>query len=297
MKPGPLVRGSRIAVIAPSSPFDHSRFERACETVEERGYNVVLGKNVLNRRGYLAGTESERADDLISALSDSTLSTVICARGGYGSSRLLPFLPFSSLRHNPKIFLGHSDITFLHLAMQATMHWVTFHGPNFIAMSESPGLLSSVFDALAGKMDFCWSLRREQILKPGTTRGVLTGGNLTCLAHAVGTPYLPDLNGALLLVEDCGEALYRLDRLFTHLKLAGILENLRGLILGQFTDCDEQEKIWKMVLTQVEPFHFPVLCDLPFGHGPENEVIPFGISFQIDCHDRTLRALESPFAG
>lgn len=297
MKPLPLAKGSRIAVIAPSSPFDRTRFERACETVEERGYKVVLGENILNRRGYLAGTESDRVADLIHALSDPTLSAVVCARGGYGSSRLLPFLPLSSLKRNPKIFLGHSDVTFLHLAIQAAMHWVTFHGPNFIAMSESPQALSNVFDALGGNTDFCWSLRREQILKPGTARGTLTGGNLTCLAHAIGTPYLPDLNGALLLVEDCGEALYRLDRLFTQLKLAGILDGLRGLILGQFTDCDEQEKIWQMVLAQVEPFRFPVLCDLPFGHGPENEVIPFGIPFQIDCHDGTLRALETPFAG
>jgi len=285
-------------VVAPSSPFDQSRFDLACESLERQGYEVIQGENILKRRRYLAGTEAERAGDLIHALSDPTISAVFCARGGYGSGRLLPYLPFPSLRENPRIFMGYSDVTFLHLAIHARMQWVTFHGPNLISMNESPAdALSCVLDALGGKAAFSWSLRKEQILKPGTASGTLTGGNLTCLAHTIGTPYFPNLDDALLLVEDYGEALYRLDRLFTHLRLSGVLKRLRGLILGQFTDCGEQERVLEMVLAQVEPFHFPVLCDLPFGHGLENEVIPFGIAFQINSHDRTFKALERPFSG
>jgi muramoyltetrapeptide carboxypeptidase len=270
-------------------------FERACESVEKEGYEVFQGKNVRNRRGYLAGTEAERAEDLIHALSDPGFSAVISVRGGYGSSRLLPFLPFSAIARNSRIFLGHSDLTFLHLAFRARMRWVTFHGPNFIAMNESPGVLAEVLNALAGRTDFCWPFQEEQVLKHGTASGVLTGGNLTCFVHTIGTPYFPNLEGSLLMVEDCGEALYRLDRLFTHLKLSGVLDRISGLILGQFTDCGEQDKIWEMVLSQTESFHFPVICNLPFGHGSENKVIPFGISYQINSHEHIFKALESPF--
>lgn len=297
MKLSPLAKGNRIAVVAPASPFDLPRFDLACKSFQEEGYELVRGENILKRRGYLAGTDAERAEDLTRALSDPAVSAVICARGGYGSGRLLPYLPFPSLRANPKIFLGHSDITFLHLAFQSRMQWVTFHGPNFTSINESTDVFFKVLNALGGRDEFSWSLREEQILKKGDARGILMGGNLTCLAHTIGTPFFPSLDDALLLVEDCGEALYRLDRLFTHLKLSGGFQRLRGLILGQFTDCGEQERIWEMVLAQVEPFHFPVLCNLPFGHGAENDVIPFGIPFQINSHDRIFRAIEHPFRG
>lgn len=295
MKLNALAPGSRVALVAPASPFDFDRFERACEMLRNEGYEPAPGKHIGKRDGYLAGSEAERAQDLLEAFSDPAISAVICIRGGYGSGRLIPFLPYSTLRKHPKIFLGHSDITFLHLAFQTRMQWVTFHGPNLNAFADNGETQAHALRALAGLDAFSWELRDSRILKRGTASGMVTGGNLTCLAHLIGTPWFPDLQGAILMIEDCGEALYRIDRIITHLKLSGALRGLAGLVLGQFTDCGEQCKIWEMVLRQVEEFHFPVIADLPFGHGLENEVIPFGVPFRLSTHERTFKAIEHPF--
>lgn len=296
MKPKPLLQGDCIAVVAPSSPFDAEKLAAACEILENRGYRVSRGKHLFRRRGYLAGTESERAEDLTRAIRDPDVAAVFCARGGYGSGRLLPWLPFSSFRDNPKIFLGHSDITFLHLAFRKQLGWPTFHGPNLTGMMDRPERFDSVLQTLSGSFEFRREFAPSHILRHGTATGAVVGGNLTCLAHLLGTPYFPDLAGTILFVEDCGEALYRLDRMFTQLKLAGILHGLSGLILGSFTDCGEVSAIREMVMDQVEPFHFPVLADMPFGHGLQNDVLPLGVPFSINTRELGFHAIEHPFS-
>jgi muramoyltetrapeptide carboxypeptidase len=256
---------------------------------------VTRGKHLFSKKGYLAGNEAERAEDLIRAMTDPAVCAIICVRGGYGSSRLLPWLPFSSLGKVRKIFLGHSDITFLHCAFQSRMDWATFHGPNVISLADTPSQSENVLRVLRGEQEFCWKFAKEQIIRPGVASGPVFGGNLTCLTHLVGTRYFPDLNGALLLIEDRGEALYRLDRFLTHLKLAGAMERLGGLIIGEFTECGDTREILDMISEQVRPYRFPVVASLPFGHGEANEVIPFGIPFSLNTYERTLKAIQSPF--
>ncbi|MFZ2448128.1 MAG: LD-carboxypeptidase [Syntrophobacteraceae bacterium] len=289
--------GSSIALIAPSSPFEADLFEKGREILDSAGYRTVPGKSIFSSAGYLAGADLERANDLSEALLDPEIGAVICIRGGYGSGRLLPWLNFSALRKNPKIFIGHSDITFLHLAFFSRMGWTTLHGPNLTGMAEAPEKAENVLRALSGAAAFEWRLAPEQILRRGAATGPVLGGNLTCLAHLVGTPYLPDMTGALLLIEDCGEALYRLDRIITHLKLAGILPKLGGILLGEFDNCAENGKICEMVLEHVRSCDFPVVHGLPFGHGRRNEVIPFGAPFLLDTHEGVLRVLDAPIAG
>ena len=296
MKLHPLLRGDRIAVVAPSSPFDSEKIAAACEVLEQRGYEVSRGEHLFHKRGYLAGTEAERAEDLIAAIRDPGIAAVICARGGYGSGRLLPWLPFPVLRDNPKIFLGHSDVTFLHLAFRSRMGWPTFHGPNLNGMLDAPERFDQVLDVLSGETEFRLELEPSRILRHGTAKGPIVGGNLTCLVHLPGTPYFPDLSGTILFVEDRGEALYRLDRMFTQLKLAGILERISGLVLGSFTECGEVSDIWEMVSEQVESYRFPVLVDMPYGHGRENRVLPLGVPFSINTRERGFHAIEHPFS-
>lgn len=293
----PLRAGDQIALIAPASPFDVEKFTQVCDILKQKGFRTVAGKSIFHRRGYLAGNEADRANDVIDAIRDPSIDAIICVRGGYGSGRLLPWLPFSALRDKPKIFLGYSDITFLHLAFLSRMHWITFHGPNLIDADSRPGKLDGILRAVKGEDDFAWPLRDDQIVRDGVATGKLFGGNLTCLSHLLGTPYLPDFEGALLLVEDCSEALYRLDRLLNHLKLAGVLSSISGLILGDFQDCAESEQILSMVMEHARPFHFPIVAGLPFGHDGLNEVIPFGIQFYLNTYERTLRAVQSPFVG
>ncbi|MEN6485142.1 MAG: LD-carboxypeptidase, partial [Syntrophobacteraceae bacterium] len=259
MKLKPLLPGDRIAIVAPSSPFDNEKLSSACEMLENRGFRVSTGKHVRNRRGYLAGTESERAEDLMHAILSPDVAAVFCVRGGYGSGRLLPWLPFSLFRDKPKIFLGHSDVTFLHLAFRTHVGWPTLHGPNAIAMAEFGDRFENTLLALSGKREFRWEFLQPQVLRHGRAAGPVIGGNLTCLVHLLGTPHFPDPSGAILFVEDRGEALYRLDRMFAQLKLAGILERLAGLILGSFTECGEVPSVWDMVMEHVAAFSYPVI--------------------------------------
>jgi muramoyltetrapeptide carboxypeptidase len=291
----PLQPGDWIALIAPSSPFEREPFLRACDGLEDLGYRLAPGKSIHQKRGYLAGTEAERAQDLIRAISTPEVSAIICIRGGYGSSRLLPWLPFADLRHTPKILLGYSDATCLHAAFESKMGWTTFHGPNLIEMADTPGVMDGALQALAGCRGFSWSLENHQVLRPGLATGPLLGGNLTCLCHLLGTPYFPNVKGALLLLEDRGEALYRLDRALTQLKLAGVFDQIGGLLLGHFQDCDAPQKVGEMVLDLVRSYSFPVLAGLPFGHGSPNQVIPLGPSFALNAFEGTFKIVRNPF--
>ncbi len=283
--------GSSIALVAPSSPFEADSYEKGVQILRSAGYEVVPGKNIFKKDGYLAGTDVERLQDLTEAVLDPKIEAIICIRGGYGSGRLLPRIPFSTFRLNPKLFIGHSDITFLHLGLMSRAGWTTFHGPNLIGMSEAP---DSVLEVLSGKASYQWALEPGQVLRPGAAEGRVLGGNLSCLAHLVGTPYMPDMTGALLLIEDCGEALYRLDRMMNHLKLAGILPSIGAILLGEFTSCAENNDICRMVMDHVSEYDFPVVHGLPFGHGSRNEVIPFGAPFVLDTNEGLLGILKTP---
>lgn len=296
VKLNPLRRGDSISLVAPSSPFDREDFLKASQRLESRGYRLNAGKHVFDKDGYLAGSDCARVEDLIQAMTDPATTAILCIRGGYGSIRLLEWLPFAFVSRNPKIFLGYSDITFLHAAFHSRLNWITFHGPNLIELFVNRGLQAdSVFDTLEGKKHFLWNIDENQILRHGVACGKIIGGNLTCFTHLIGTPHLPDPSGALLFLEDRGEAAYRVDRALAQLKLAGILERISGVILGSFHDCGPPEEIWKRVLEHTQYFSFPIVCGLPFGHGPENEILPLGLPFLLDTRGGILEACESPF--
>ncbi|MGA3113581.1 MAG: LD-carboxypeptidase [Syntrophobacteraceae bacterium] len=288
--------GSCVALVAPASPFKTDTYEKGVQILRNAGYEVVPGKNIFKKQSYLAGTDLDRLQDLTEAVMDPKIEAIICIRGGYGSGRLLPQIPFSSFRRNPKIFIGHSDITFLHFGLMSKAGWTTFHGPNLTGMSEAPQRAESVLKVLSGEASYEWRFDREQIVRPGSVKGRVLGGNLSCFVHLLGTPYIPDMSGALLLIEDSGEALYRLDRMMNHLKLAGILPLLGAILLGEFTACAENDDVCRMVMDHVTEYDFPVVQGLPFGHGSRNEVIPFGAPFVLDTDERMLRILEAPVA-
>jgi len=295
--PRPLTPGSHIALVAPASPFDENKFTRACEGLREEGYFPVPGRHIFRKRKYVAGTPHQRAVDLVEALSDPGIAAVLCLRGGYGSGQTLPWLPLSAFRKSPKIFMGYSDVTFLHSAFHRHVGWPTFHGPNILEAADSRQGLRRVLECLRGDRPFSWSLEERHVLRHGKCSGTVVGGNLTCLAHLTGTPFFPHVTGDLLLLEDRGESLYRLDRLVTHLKLAGVFDRVGGILLGHFQDCGGADGVLEMILEQLRPFSFPVVAGLPFGHGDVNEVIPLGILFHLDTRRGVLEALQSPFHG
>jgi len=295
MKLKPLQAGDQIALVAPASPFSIEQFTTVCEIFKDKGFRILPGKHIFQKRGYLAGQEAERAEDLIQAIEDPEVAAIVSIRGGYGSGRLLPWLPFTNLHERHKIFLGYSDITFLHLAFCSQMQWITFHGPNLIDANSEPGKIDNVLSSLRGETDFSWPLQDEQILRQGAANGKVFGGNLTCLAHLIGTKYFPDPEGAILLFEDCGEATYRLDRILNHLKLAGILPRLGGMVLGDFKNCGDFAEIAKVALDHSKPYDFPIIANLPFGHDGRNEVIPLGTPFHLNTYEKSFRAIDNPF--
>jgi muramoyltetrapeptide carboxypeptidase len=281
--------------VAPGSPFDRTKFQVASDLLERQGYRVSWGANVFESSGYTAGAESARAADLVSALLDPEIAAVICIRGGYGSGCVLPWLPFSRLKDRVKPFVGYSDMTFLHLSFQATSGWTTFHGPNLMDLAENPPSAIALIDSLQGSRDFSFEFTEDQILQGGVASGKLIGGNLTCLVHLMGTPFFPDLEGCLLFIEDCNEQLYRLDRCINQLKLSRVLDRLAGLIMGRFTNCGDENELRAMVFHYTRPIRFPIVAGLPFGHVPENEILPLGIPFLLSTYEHTLRPLTSPF--
>lgn len=295
MKLEPLRPNDTIAVVAPASPFDEDQFHQACALLEDRGYRVQPGASVLRRQGYLAGTEAERSTDLTEAFCSPEVQAVIAARGGYGSSRLLPWLSFARLQPFSKIFLGHSDITFLHAAFRSRMSWMTFHGPNLLDLANGPQHLDQVLLALSGTRPFGWSFENEQIIQEGSASGPLVGGNLTCLVHLLGTPYLPPLAGAILLLEDRAEAPYRIDRMLNHLRLAGVLDQIGGVLLGSFEECGDPEALRDLFSETFKPYSIPVVDGFPAGHGDSNQVVPLGAPAVMDTREGTVTVTDHPF--
>jgi muramoyltetrapeptide carboxypeptidase len=298
VRPPALLPGDRVALVAPASPFEPEKLDRVYAYLEQRDLQPVVGRHCTLRQGYLAGPEAGRCEDLITALRDPEIAAILCMRGGYGSGRLLPHLPFASFKRQPKIFLGYSDITFLHLAFWKNLRWVTFHGPNLVELdSDTTGRGSAVLSGLQGEREFLWRVEPAQVLRGGAASGILLGGNLTCITHSLMTPFFPDLQGSLLMLEDRGEALYRLDRKITQLRLAGIFERISGLILGEFLDCGNIEDVWQMIVEQVRMYAFPVVAGLPFGHGGANDLLPLGLPYALNTHEAILRAEQHPFAA
>lgn len=292
----PIRPGDVIGLVAPGSPFDRERFDMACDHLVRQGYRVRIGEHAFEAKGYVAGTEAARASDLAQAVLDPEIAAVVCIRGGYGSGCLLPWMPFSRLQDQVKPLVGYSDATFLHLAFQAELGWTTFHGPNLMDVADDSGAARSLLQALEGERDFVFHFSEEQILESGVASGKVMGGNLTCLVHLMGTPYLPDFEGSILFLEDCNEQLYRLDRCINQLRLGRVFDGLAGMILGRFKDCGDESEVHSVISHHLKPFRFPVVAGLPFGHVAGNQVLPLGLRFSLNTHEYTLGALESPFS-
>lgn len=294
-KPPPLAPGARLLVPSPAGPVRQpARWERLQQRVAERGYRLELAEGAREVRGYLAGADEQRARDLQTALDDPGVDAILCSRGGYGSMRLLPRLRVPD--RVPPTFVGYSDITALHMWL-AGHGWVTFHGP--MATTElaaprphGPSLrwLWSLLEGTA-RPPLELPLPEPLALRAGRASGRLLGGNLTLLASLAGTPHLPSLRGALLVLEDVAEAPYRVDRMLTQLLLAGALDGVAGLAVGGFSwpgtavpRRDEQRQDVLRVIGELgAELGVPVLAGLPCGHDRHNLALPLGVEAELDA--------------
>jgi muramoyltetrapeptide carboxypeptidase len=311
LKPPRLRVGDAVGLIAPANAtFLQVELDVARETLEALSLRVKAGPHLLDRYGYLAGRDADRASDVNALFVDPDVRAVLALRGGWGSARLLPHLDYAAIRRHPKILMGYSDVTALLNAVNARTGLVTFHGPvgistwtPFSVEHMAAVLFEGDAPTLANPVELREGLvqaeDRIQTITPGRARGRgrLVGGNLTVLSAIVGTPYVPDLDGAILFLEDTGEAVYRMDRMLTQLKLAGLLGRIRGFVFGRCTDCKPGEGYGALTLDEVladhvKPFGVPAFRGAMIGHIDRQFTVPVGLPAEIDADAGTIRLLE-----
>lgn len=312
LKPQRIKRGDLIGVVAPASPaLDLSRINTGIRYLESLGYHVLPGKHISASTGFLAGSDTQRAEDLNDMIRNPRVRAIIALRGGYGSPRILPLVDYAALRRDPKVIVGFSDITALQLAIWRRIGLVTFSGPmvavefaagmdpfteehfwRLITSTKKPARLPMPQDA---PLD-CW--------KPGQSEGALIPANLAMLGSLLGTRFFPRLQGAVLALEDVGEQLHRIDRLFNQLTLAGAINKLAALLLGQFTQATTSRPEYSPVTIQdvlrdhVLPVPGPVLANLPYGHIPRRLTLPVGVPIRINAlREPAVQLLESAVIG
>lgn len=298
-KPPRIRSGDTVGVVAPSGAVDEERLRAGVRVLESWGLEVALGDSVFERRAYLAGTDEARHADLRRVLEDPRMHAVFCARGGYGSQRLMPFLDLSTLRDRPKPFVGYSDATAL-LVAAVGAGTIAVHGP-MVATDLARGLSVRSLDWLRRLLmdpGFLWETEVPRTVHPGRARGRLVGGCLSVLAATLGTPWTFDTRGAILFLEDVHERPYRLDRLLTQLRQAGKLTGLAGIVFGTMVACPAVDGVapFDVVHACCVDLGCPVGFGVPSGHGAgpggDNLALPFGVEVELDTERGRLAALE-----
>jgi len=296
-KPARLKPGARIGVIAPAGCIDEQALQAGVEALRAEGFELELGANIFARDGYLAGGAAQRAADIWQFFRRGDIAAIFCARGGFGSIQLLPYLS-PELKNYPKIFLGYSDITILLNWLCQSCGLVTFHGA-MVAEDIARGLSAEgrayLWPVLSG-LRCDWTVNLEETIRPGRADGEMIGGCLSLLVTTLGTPYEIDSRGKLLFIEDVGEAPYRIERMLTHLKMAGKFDQLAGLVFGDFAKCEGPgpRGIKEIIAELFHDAAYPVVTGMRAGHGAENLTLPFGVKMRLDGAGPSLALLESP---
>ncbi|MFT3744752.1 MAG: LD-carboxypeptidase [Pyrinomonadaceae bacterium] len=310
IKPKRLSPGDAVGIIAPASAVSAETFDRAMKNIEDLGFKPVAGKFARGSNGFLSGTDKERLSDLHWAFSDPQIKAVWCVRGGGGAPRLLGDIDYSLIRKNPKILIGFSDITALHLAIHQICGLVTFHGP--VASSQYPdytkgNLLNVISKPVSpykiGVSEF--NLAKEspyyktEPINKGKARGRLIGGNLSLLSALAGTKYaLGDLKGKILFIEEVNEPPYRIDRMLTQLRQSADLRSVAGIALGVFEDTSASagktaQPVLDVIKDRLGDLGKPLVYGLSFGHIRDNITLPYGIEAELDVDNASLTFLES----
>lgn len=310
-KPKALKPGDRVAIIAPSTPTDEDKLQRAQEGLRGLDLEPVIFPSCQKKHGHLAGRDQERANDIHAAFADSEIKGIICMKGGAGAYRLLPLLDYTLIRNNPKVFVGYSDITALHMVLNKLCRLVTYHGPMLVSdffLGENrleSFTLNSYKQALfgtqaAGRLE---NPPGEElgVLSEGSAQGELIGGNLSLLVSTLGSPWEIDVRDKILFIEEVGEAAYKVDRMLNALALAGKFKDCSGVILGSWTGCKAEEKgsydgrdldLDSIFQEIIKPHNIPAILNLRAGHNYPAITLPFGVQVSMDTSVPEIVALE-----
>ena len=310
-KPPRLTPGALVGIVAPASPPpDPSVIDRSVAAVERLGFKPRLAPNARKRHGFLAGSDSERAGDLMRMFTDPKVQAIFCVRGGYGASRLLPLLDYAAIGRNPKVFLGYSDISALHCALLTKARIVSFHGPTlnadfvkeeWVEFTHQSFLRTLTHPSAPGSLCQGYDKSTVTILRRGTASGPLLGGNLSLLCTTLATPYQPSFKGRILLFEDIDEPPYRFDRMLTHLLNAGLLQQVAGIAVGLNRNCldpkarkggEYRQSVEDVIEERLVPLGIPVVSGFPFGHVPHNATLPLGVHATLDAQKGDLLVTE-----
>lgn len=311
IKPRRLQAGDAVGIVAPATAtFQQVELEIVRESLEALGLKVRVGEHVMGRYGSLGGADRDRAADINRFFANSDIKAVIPTRGGWGSARLLPLLDFDAIRRNPKIVVGYSDITALLNGIHARTGLVTFHGPNGGGRWDAYSLewvRRVLFEGEAATFSnpkttsdrnvLTQIEHRIRTITPGRARGRLLGGNLSVLTGILGSPYVPNFDDAILFLEDVEEQPYRVDRMMTSLKLAGVLQRVRGVVFGTCLDCNPGPGFASFTLEEIlndhlKPLGVPAWQGAMIGHGMPQWTLPVGLEVEIDATAGTMRMLE-----
>ena len=311
VKPKRLRPGMSVGLVTPASNVpEDQELHAAMDLVRSLGFSAEPAANLFSRTQYLAGTDQQRADDLNAMFADTDIDAIFCVRGGYGSGRLLRYLDYDMIAANPKVIMGYSDITSILNAIYLRTGLVTFHGPiaggNFSNYTYEqykkvliePTQIARIgeppeFETRPGVVD--WKNRLTTIVS-GVAEGHLVGGNLSLMVTLLGTPFEPQFEGAILFLEDVDEPPYSVDRMLTHLWMAGKLEQVAGIVLGKFTDDGYDSNTFSMeevLRDRLEPLGIPTLRGAMIGHVEDKTVVPLGVRARLDADAGALTLLES----
>lgn len=300
IQPNALQSGDTISIVSPASPIAEEKLGPGIALLESAGYKIKLGKHVLDTDGYLAGPDEHRAQDLMDAFLDPDTQAVLCSRGGYGASRLIPLLDLDAMAARQKLFVGFSDVTTLHLALQRR-NLATLYAPMLLTFvkQRDPWVIESFLGALKRDHTIPEGAPQGKPVVAGVGKGMTTGGCLCLLCDSLATVDTLDAMGKVLFIEDVDENPHRVDAMFTHLLNAGILQSASAVVVGEMTGTDEKEdptigtKPWREIVSErLHRAGVPSMIDFPFGHAPNMLSLPLGVRAEVDASQGTLKFLE-----
>ena len=303
IRPKPLKKGDTVAIIAPASPADKNLIDSCINSLENLGLNVVVGKSCTSEYGFLSGTDDIRANDINSMFANKSINGIFAIRGGYGCARLLNLIDFNLIKKNPKVFIGYSDITALHIAINQKSKLITYHGP-MVSTELIKGLDEYSFNYY-NKFLFCNDNMIElcnpienpiKTINPGIAEGKLIGGNLSLICSSLGTKYEINTKNKILFLDEVGEVPYKVDRMLTHLKQSGKLKDANGIILGDFTDCvapkDKKSLSLDDIFNEIIlPLKKPTIYNLACGHCLPTLTLPLGAKIRLDANNIKLNVI------
>ena len=298
-----LKENDKIGLITPAGYITKQKLDNAIQNVKNFSLEAFYYNSVLDKSGYLAGTDKNRANELHKMYADKSVKAILCVRGGYGTTRILDLLDYELIKNNPKPLIGYSDITALLFAVYKKTGLPGFHGivgaSNFSEYSKDN--FKDIFLNTQNEITICQPKNNKDnsyIINPGKTEGILIGGNLSILTSLIGTKYDIDWKNKIIFIEEINEAPYKIDRMLTQLYQAGKFNDVRGIILGKFSKCDSEDfdtknedsfSLKEVILEKIRPLQIPAVYEFSFGHIKKQAIFPFGIKVQFDADKFQIR--------